>query len=169
MTHQTFIHRFVLTPLMKYDMTLERMIQAHNYFIWIFSSFSQNYEKSVPFANKRYWSPHFAVNRRIIWISNEIFIKGANEYSNILNKKIFVKMKYINLWYLFNQRLKFLKVEIFRKNIYCENVFWKEIERNWNENAKTQKYFDFSDSNHARSELQTSSHHVHYHQIPVFP
>jgi hypothetical protein len=40
--------------------------------------------------------------------------------------------------------------------IYCENVFWKEIERNWNENAKIQKYFYFSDPNHARSELITN-------------
>jgi hypothetical protein len=28
------------TPLEKYDMTLERMIQAHNYFIWFFLLFS---------------------------------------------------------------------------------------------------------------------------------
>jgi hypothetical protein len=39
----------------------------------------------------------------------------------------------------------------------------KEIE------MKMPKYFDFSDSNHTRSELQTSSHKVHFHQIPVFP
>jgi hypothetical protein len=39
MTHQNFIHRFVKTPLMKYGMTLERMIQAHNYFIRIFCHF----------------------------------------------------------------------------------------------------------------------------------
>jgi hypothetical protein len=39
---------------------------------------------------------------------------------------------------------------------------WKCIlKRNWNENAKIQKYFDFSDFNHARSELRTSSHNVH--------
>jgi hypothetical protein len=32
MTHQNFLHRFVNTPLMKYGMTFERMIQAHNFF-----------------------------------------------------------------------------------------------------------------------------------------
>jgi hypothetical protein len=59
MTHQNFIHRFIKTPLMKYNMTLERMIQAHNYstcirlydFFWLFT---RTYEKNVPFANKRY-------------------------------------------------------------------------------------------------------------------
>jgi hypothetical protein len=30
------------------------------------------------------------------------------------------------------------------------------------------KYFDFSNYNHARSELQTSNHNVHYHQIQDF-
>jgi hypothetical protein len=77
-----------------------------------------NYEKSVPFANKMYQSPNFAVNRRIIWISNKIYLDGANEYSNFWNEKICVKIIL---------RLKFLKVEIFRKTIYCENVFEKKL------------------------------------------
>jgi hypothetical protein len=47
-----------------------------------FLSFSRNYEKSVPSANKRYRSPNFAVNRRIISISNKICLEGANEYFN---------------------------------------------------------------------------------------
>jgi hypothetical protein len=37
-------------------------------------------------------------------------------------------MKYINRLYFLIVRSNFLKVEIFKKNIYCENVFWKEIE-----------------------------------------
>jgi hypothetical protein len=37
-------------------------------------------------------------------------------------------MKYINRQYFLIVRSKFLKVEIFKKKIYCENVFWKEIE-----------------------------------------
>jgi hypothetical protein len=36
MTHQTFIYWFVKTYVMKNDMTLERMIQAHNYFFYDF-------------------------------------------------------------------------------------------------------------------------------------
>jgi hypothetical protein len=42
-----FIHRFVNTPLMKYDMALLRMIQVHNYFISICCHFPQNHEKKV--------------------------------------------------------------------------------------------------------------------------
>jgi hypothetical protein len=37
-------------------------------------------------------------------------------------------MKYNNREYFFILRSKFLKVEIFKKKIYCENVFRKEIE-----------------------------------------
>ena len=99
MTHQTFIPRFVKTPLLKYGMTLERMIQAHIYFIGIFCHFSRNYEKSVLFANKGYQSPNVAVNRCIIRISNKICLKEASGYSNFLNKKIFVKLKYVNCKY----------------------------------------------------------------------
>jgi predicted RND superfamily exporter protein len=69
-------------------------------------------------------------------------------------KKIFLSTLIINIFFIL--QLKFLKVGIFRKKIYCENVFWKKIEKNWNENAKIQKYFYFSDSNHARSELGTN-------------
>jgi hypothetical protein len=47
--------------------------------------------------------------------------------------------------------------------------FEKKLKNKWNENAKILEYFDFSNSNHARSELQTSSHNLQYHQIPVFP
>jgi hypothetical protein len=55
---------------------------------------------------------------------------------------------------------------IFRKRIHCEMYFrTKEIYRNWNENAKIQRYSYFSNSNHVRSEWQTR----HYHQIPIFP
>jgi hypothetical protein len=42
--------------------------------------------KSAPFANKRYQSQNFAVNWCIIWISNEWCPKGANKYSNALDK-----------------------------------------------------------------------------------
>jgi hypothetical protein len=90
MTHHNFIYGFVKTPLMKYDMTLKRMIQAHNlYFVWIFSHFSQNCEKSVPFANKRYQSPNFEGNWCIIWISNKICLKGAiKKWKNIGENEI---------------------------------------------------------------------------------
>jgi hypothetical protein len=121
-----------------------------------FLSFPWNYEKSVPFAIMRYRSPNFAVNRRIIWISNKICIKGANECSNILNKKkILWKWNTLIFNIFFIQRLKFLKVEIFKKKIYCENVF---MERNWTKlkwKWQNSEIFDISDSNHARSELQT--------------
>jgi hypothetical protein len=94
-----------------------------------FLSFSRNYEKKVSCLQIRgIKSPNFAVNRRIIWISNKICQEGAKEYSDFFNKKIFLKMKYINRSYFLILRLKFLKVEMFRKKIYCENVFWKEIE-----------------------------------------
>ena len=44
---QNFIYRFVKTPLMKYDMTFEGMIQAHNGLTWIFCHFPQNYEQEA--------------------------------------------------------------------------------------------------------------------------
>jgi hypothetical protein len=72
---------------MKYYMMLEKMIHAHNYFIWIFCHFPRNYEKSVLLANKRYQSPNFAVNWCMIWISIKICLKGAIKYSIFLNKK----------------------------------------------------------------------------------
>jgi hypothetical protein len=80
MTHQNFIHRFVKTPLIKYDIhvTLKRMVQAPNYFIWIFCHFSWNYEKAFCLQIKNIMqSPNFAVNWCIVWISNKICLKGA--------------------------------------------------------------------------------------------
>ena len=77
MTHQNFIPRFVKTHLLKYDMTLEKMIQAHIYFMGIFCHFSRNNENSGLFANKGYQRPNFAVNMCIISISNKICLKEA--------------------------------------------------------------------------------------------
>jgi hypothetical protein len=74
-------------------------------------------------------------------------------------------MKYINRKYFWVLGLEFWKVEIFSTKIYCEIVFWKEIKRNWNELAKIQKYFNFSNSNHAWSELKTSNINEHYHHM----
>jgi hypothetical protein len=71
---------------MKYDITFDRVIQAHYHFIWIFSHFSGIMKKSVPFANKRYQNQNFAVTECIIWKSNKICLKGADEYSDFLDK-----------------------------------------------------------------------------------
>jgi hypothetical protein len=45
----------------------------------------------------------------------------------------------------------------------------KEIEMKIEKCQNSETFFDFSDSNHTRLELQTGNHNIHYHQILVFP